>query len=80
VAFAERVTLRRRLEDEVGNPALAMVSRLGLEALLEHAIATWTRAGEQFEDYADFERDGFRCPSGSAGGGSRARAARYRPA
>jgi hypothetical protein len=37
------------------------VARLGLEAMLGHAIATWLEAGAQFEDYADFERDGFRC-------------------
>jgi hypothetical protein len=71
--MALRVTLRR-LEDE-GLPrkvafwappevaALfeALVARLGLEAMLDHAIATWLEAGAQFEDYADFERDGYRC-------------------
>jgi hypothetical protein len=41
---------------------LAMLARAGsLERLLAHAIATWVEQGEQFEDYADFERDGFRC-------------------
>ena len=39
----------------------ALVERFGFEAVLDHAIATWLEAGEQFEDYADFERDGFRC-------------------
>jgi hypothetical protein len=29
--------------------------------MLDHAIATWLEAGAQFEDYADFTRDGFRC-------------------
>jgi hypothetical protein len=29
--------------------------------MLDHAIATWLEAGEQFDDYADFTRDGFRC-------------------
>jgi hypothetical protein len=29
--------------------------------MLDHAIATWLEAGARFEDYADFERDGFRC-------------------
>jgi hypothetical protein len=38
------------------------VQRVGsLEALLAHAIVTWVRAGAEFTDYADFERDGFRC-------------------
>jgi hypothetical protein len=41
---------------------LAMLARVGsLERLLAHAIATWVEAGSSFEDYADFERDGFRC-------------------
>jgi hypothetical protein len=41
---------------------LAMLARAGsLERLLAHAIATWAEAGSLFEDYADFERDGFRC-------------------
>jgi hypothetical protein len=39
----------------------ALVARLGLEAMLDHAIATWLEVGAQFEDYADFERDGYRC-------------------
>ena len=29
--------------------------------MLEHAIATWEAEGEQFRDYADFGRDGWRC-------------------
>jgi hypothetical protein len=29
--------------------------------MLEHAIASWTEQGAQFDDYADFTRDGFRC-------------------
>jgi hypothetical protein len=41
---------------------LAMRERAGsLERLLAHVIATWAEAGADFEDYADFERDGFRC-------------------
>ena len=39
----------------------ALVARLGLEAMLDHALSTWLAAGTQFEDYADFTRDGFRC-------------------
>jgi hypothetical protein len=71
--MALRVTLRR-LEDEVlprrvafwAPPEVAalfeaLVAHLGLEAMLDHAIATWLEAGAQFEDYADFERDGYRC-------------------
>jgi hypothetical protein len=73
VAQAERVTLRRLREGEparvdfmapraVAHFFLATLARMGgLAPMLEHAIATWTRAGEQFEDYADFDRDGFRC-------------------
>jgi hypothetical protein len=38
-----------------------VLAHVGLEVMLDHAIATWLEAGEQFEDYADFERDGFRC-------------------
>jgi hypothetical protein len=71
--LALRVTLRR-LEDEVlprrvafwAPPEVAalfeaLVARVGLEAMLDHAIATWLEAGAQFEDYADFGRDGYRC-------------------
>ena len=71
--LALRVTLRR-LEDEVlprrvafwAPPEVAalfeaLLARVGLEAMLDHAIATWLEAGAQFEDYADFTRDGFRC-------------------
>jgi hypothetical protein len=73
LAMALRVTLRR-LEEEVLPQRVAfwaprevaalfemLVARLGLEAMLDHAIATWLEAGAQFEDYADFTRDGFRC-------------------
>jgi hypothetical protein len=71
--MALRVTLRR-LEEEVLPRRVAfwaprelavlfeaLVARLGLEAMLDHAIATWLEVGAQFEDYADFERDGYRC-------------------
>jgi len=70
---ALRVTLRR-LEDEVLPRRVAfraprevaalfeaLVARVGFEAMLDHAIATWIEAGAQFEDYADFTRDGCRC-------------------
>ena len=41
---------------------LAMLARAGsIERLLAHAIATWVELGECFDDYADFERDEFRC-------------------
>jgi len=40
---------------------LGMVARMGLGPMLDHAIATWAEAGKQFCDYADFERDGWRC-------------------
>jgi len=71
--LALRVTLRRLEEEvlprrvafwaprEVAALFEALVGRVGLEAMLDHAIATWLEAGGQFEDYADFERDGFRC-------------------
>ena len=73
VAQAEAVTLRR-LEDEVPESEVAfraprevaalfeaLVASVGLEAMLDHAIATWVEAGRQFRDYADFERDRWRC-------------------
>jgi hypothetical protein len=71
--LALRATLRRLEEEvlprrvafwaprEVAALFEALVARLGLEAMLDHAIATWLEAGEQFDDYADFERDGYRC-------------------
>jgi len=41
---------------------VTMLRRAGsLEKLLVHAITTWLEAGDAFVDYADFERDGFRC-------------------
>ena len=41
---------------------LAMLARAGsIERLLAHAIATWVAVGKCFDDYADFERDEFRC-------------------
>jgi hypothetical protein len=70
---AQRVTLRQ-IEDEVPRRKvefrapvevaelfLALVARFGLEAMLDHALATWFEAGRRFKDYADFERDGVRC-------------------
>jgi len=51
-AMLEQV--RRRLGPEA--PAWA-----ALEAMLDHAIGTWIRQGEQFHDYADFVRDEFWC-------------------
>jgi len=33
----------------------------GLAWIVEHAIAAWRQQGSAFHDYADFERDGFRC-------------------
>ena len=47
---------------EVAAFFLAMIARAGsLERLLAHAIVTWVEQGQQFDDYADFERDGHRC-------------------
>jgi len=70
---AHKVTLRR-LEDELPQRKVefsapqevaALFSGLegavGLEAMLDHAIATWLQAGRAFKDYAAFERDGWRC-------------------
>jgi len=34
---------------------------LALEAMLDHAIATWLEQGAQFRDYADFGRDRYWC-------------------
>jgi hypothetical protein len=51
-----------RAPPEVAELFLEMRTRAGsLERLLAHAIATWLEQGAQFEDYADFERDGWRC-------------------
>ncbi len=76
VEDAERLTLRKLQERtlqgvpqklefwaprDVARLFQAMVARVGLEVLLDHAVATWLEAGRQFHDYADFERDGFRC-------------------
>jgi hypothetical protein len=66
----------RRLEEEVEERTglafwaprsvagffLAMLRRAGsLVRLLAHAIREWVQRGEQFRDYADFARDGYRC-------------------
>ncbi len=73
VERAQQVTLwrledelpQRRVEfrapQEVAALFLALVRSVGLEAMLDHALATWLEAGRAFRDYADFERDGFRC-------------------
>jgi hypothetical protein len=47
---------------EVARFFLVMVARAGsLARLLAHAIRTWMEHGANFEDYADFERDDYRC-------------------
>jgi hypothetical protein len=73
VERAQRVTLLRLEDDvperrvefraprEVAELFVALARSVGLEAMLDHAIATWLRAGSAFRDYADFRRDGFRC-------------------
>jgi hypothetical protein len=73
VERAQQVTLRRLEDDwprrnvefraptEVATLFGALVESVGLEAMLDHAIATWVEAGRLFRDYADFARDGFRC-------------------
>lgn len=50
-----------RAPPEVAQLFLALVHRVGLEAMLDHALVTWFEAGRRFKDDADFERDGFRC-------------------
>ncbi len=73
VELAESVTLRR-LEDELPETEVAfaappevaelfcaIAARIGLARMLDHALATWLGAGRRFRDYADFERDGWRC-------------------
>ena len=80
VEGAERVTLRRlegdlplrrvefRAPKGVAELFVALVRGIGLEAMLDHAIASWLEVGRAFRDYADFGRDGWRCtvPAGSA--------------
>jgi hypothetical protein len=77
VERASRVTLRRledelallprreivfRAPPDVARFFLAMLARVGsLARLLAHAIRTWMEHGANFQDYADFERDGYRC-------------------
>jgi hypothetical protein len=62
VEAVPRPTIEFRAPPEVARLFLGMLQRAGsLERLLAHAIATWSEHGAQFEDYADFERDGFRC-------------------
>jgi len=77
VERAQQVTLRRLEDDADAVPRpyiafrappavaalfLAMLARAGsLGRLLAHAIATWDEVGRRFHDYADFERDGYRC-------------------
>jgi hypothetical protein len=77
VGRARAVSYRRLLDDVDALPRrsivfhappdaarffLGMLARVGsLERLLAHAIASWAEQGERFCDYADFERDGFRC-------------------
>ena len=72
--FAQKVTLRR-LEQEVlpgevdfwAPPEVArlfgaMVHAMGLEALLDHALATWLRLGRTTSRYQRiYARDGWRC-------------------
>jgi hypothetical protein len=73
VEDAHKVTLRR-LEDELPQRKVefsapkevaalfgALEDAVGLEAMLDHAIATWLQAGRAFKDYAAFDRDGWRC-------------------
>jgi hypothetical protein len=56
-----RPKLEFRAPPEVASLFQAMVFAFGLERVLEHAIASWRQAGSAFRDYADFERDGWRC-------------------
>jgi hypothetical protein len=58
----ERAEISFRAPREVAKLFLGMLGRAGsLARLLGHAIAAWLRHGAQFRDYADFERDGYRC-------------------
>jgi hypothetical protein len=73
VERAQGVTLLRLEDDvperrvefraprEVAELFVALARSVGLETMLDHALATWLEAGSAFRDYADFERDGFRC-------------------
>jgi len=93
VKRAVQVTLRR-LQDQTPEPVVfhappevaglftGLVARIGLEAMLDHAIETWLQAGRRFRDYADFERDGWRCtvPGCSARRNLQSHHIRYRSA
>jgi hypothetical protein len=62
LAFRPRREIVFRAPPEVARFFLSMLARAGsLERLLAHAIRTWVEHGQGFEDYADFERDGYRC-------------------
>jgi len=72
--LAEKVTLRRLEQEvlprevdfwappEVARLFVAMVEVMGLEALLDHALATWLRLGRTASRYHRiYARDGWRC-------------------
>ena len=62
VGAVARDVIAFRAPPEVAALFRRMLARAGsLEQLLAHAIDTWLREGVEFEDYADFERDGWRC-------------------
>jgi hypothetical protein len=64
-AAVPRAAVAFRAPPDVAAFFAAMVRRAGgLAALLDHVIATWLAAGDRFtgpREYADFERDGWRC-------------------
>ena len=71
--FAETVTLRRLEQEvlpgevdfwappEVARLFVAMVEARGLEALLDHALATWLGMQHKTHHYRIYQRDGWRC-------------------
>jgi len=71
--LAEKVTLRRLEQEvlpgevdfwappEVARLFRAMVEAVGLEALLDHALATWLGMQHKSHHYRIYKRDGWRC-------------------
>ena len=58
VFHAALTAAHAHLADAAGRPA---PPARALSWMLEHAIATWLEQGAAFKDYADFNRNDFRC-------------------
>ena len=61
IVFRSAIEAVRRNLEAASTPSGPGSRAAALAWMLEHAIATWEAEGEQFRDYADFGRDGWRC-------------------